>query len=95
MMDKETVKDVEFYSKNKSEKLVHLVGFIIRTYHGARSSECQMETGSVSILSQKRTRTLLPLRPTKDQPKLRYPVLFGTFNPLALTGSCVWFISCF
>jgi len=23
---------VEFYSKNKSEKLVHLVGFIIRTY---------------------------------------------------------------
>jgi hypothetical protein len=24
-------KHVEFYSKNKSEKLVHLVGFIIRT----------------------------------------------------------------
>jgi len=23
---------VEFYSKNKFEKLVHLVGFIIRTY---------------------------------------------------------------
>jgi len=33
MMDKGTVrKNVEFYSKNKFEKLVHLVGFIIRTF---------------------------------------------------------------
>ena len=35
-------KHVEFYSKNKFEKLVHLVGFIIRIYHDAQSSECQM-----------------------------------------------------
>ena len=35
-------KHVEFYSKNKSEKLVHLFGFIIRICHDARSSECQM-----------------------------------------------------
>ena len=34
-------KHVEFYSKNKFEKLVHLVGFIIRVYHDARSPECQ------------------------------------------------------
>ena len=34
--------NVEFYSKNKFEKLVHLVGFIIRIYHDARSSECQI-----------------------------------------------------
>ena len=34
-------KHVEFYSKNKFEKLVHLVGFIIRIYHDARSPECQ------------------------------------------------------
>jgi len=27
-------KHVDFYSKNKFEKLVHLVGFIIRIYHG-------------------------------------------------------------
>jgi len=27
---------VEFYSKNKFEKLVHLVGFIIRIYHDTR-----------------------------------------------------------
>jgi len=32
-------KHVEFYYKNKSEKLVHLVGFIIRIYHDARSAE--------------------------------------------------------
>ena len=30
-------KHVEFYSKNKFQKLVHLVGFIIRIYHDARS----------------------------------------------------------
>jgi len=34
-------KHVESYSKNKFDKLVHLVGFIIRIYHDARSSECQ------------------------------------------------------
>jgi len=32
-------KHVEFYSKNKFEKLVHLVGFIIRIYHATRSPE--------------------------------------------------------
>jgi len=32
-------KHVEFYSKNKFEKLVHLIGFIIRIYHEARSRE--------------------------------------------------------
>jgi len=34
-------KHVEFYSKNKLEKLVHLVGFIIRIYHDARLPERQ------------------------------------------------------
>jgi len=34
-------KHVELYSKNKFEKLVHLVGFIIRIYHDARSPELQ------------------------------------------------------
>jgi len=36
-------KHVEFYSKNKFEKLVHLVGFIIRIFHDARSPERQMK----------------------------------------------------
>ena len=35
-------KHVEFYSKNKIEKLVHLVGFIIRIYHDARSPDSQI-----------------------------------------------------
>ena len=35
-------KHVEFYIKNKFEKLVTLVGFIIRTYHDARSPESQI-----------------------------------------------------
>jgi len=35
-------KHEEFYSKNKFEKLAHLVGFIIRIYHDARSPERQM-----------------------------------------------------
>ena len=32
-------KHVKFHSKNKFEKLVHLVGFIIRIYYNARSPE--------------------------------------------------------
>jgi len=35
-------KHVDFYSKNKFEKLVHLFGFIIRIYHDARSPEHQI-----------------------------------------------------
>jgi len=44
-------KHVEFYSKNKFEKLVHLVGFIIRIYHDARSPERQFITmhGHVNV----------------------------------------------
>jgi len=34
-------KHAEFYSKNKFQELVHLVGFIIRMYHDARSPERQ------------------------------------------------------
>ena len=32
MMERESVRNMKFYSKNKFEKLVHLVGFIIRIY---------------------------------------------------------------
>ena len=35
-------KHVEFYSDNIFEKLVHLVGLIIRIYHDARSPERQI-----------------------------------------------------
>ena len=36
-------KHVEFCSKNNFEKLVHVVGFIIKIYHDARSPERQIE----------------------------------------------------
>ena len=36
-------KHVQVYSKNKFDKLVQLVGFIIRIYHDAPCSECQMD----------------------------------------------------
>jgi hypothetical protein len=43
MMDRGTAtKHVEFYSKNKFEILVNLVGFVIRIYHDAGSPERQI-----------------------------------------------------
>jgi len=44
-------KHVEFYSKNKFEKLVYLVGFIIRIYHDARSPGRQ-NLRIVSVLTE-------------------------------------------
>jgi len=41
-------KQVKFYSKNKFEKLVQLVGFIIRIYHDARSPERQIVQDSIT-----------------------------------------------
>jgi hypothetical protein len=35
-------KNVELYPKNKFEKLLYLVSFIIRVYHDAQSTERQM-----------------------------------------------------
>jgi len=40
-------KHVEFYSQNKFEKLVHLVGFNITIYRDARSPEHQFFSGSI------------------------------------------------
>jgi hypothetical protein len=39
MTDRNCPKHVEFYSKNKFEKLVHIIGSIIRIYQDARSPE--------------------------------------------------------
>jgi hypothetical protein len=44
-------KHVKFHSKNKFEKLVHLVGFIIKIYHDARSSDRQMSLCCTTTLS--------------------------------------------
>jgi len=45
-------KHVEFYSKNKFEKLVHLVGFIMGIYHDARSPERQNHSRRRHTLTQ-------------------------------------------
>ena len=43
MMDRGTIRNMQsFIPKKKFEELVHLVGFIIRNCHDARSPECQM-----------------------------------------------------
>jgi len=42
-------KRVEFYSKNKFEKFVHLVVFIIRIFHDARSPERQKQNPSLFL----------------------------------------------
>ena len=68
-------KHVEFHSKNNFEKLVHLVGFIIRIYHNARSPERQIHVSELAFspecldslwgptsLLYKRHNKLFPLR---------------------------------
>jgi len=41
-------KHAEFHSKNKFEKLVHLVGFIVSIYHDAWSPEWQIKKKNLS-----------------------------------------------
>ena len=43
-------KHVEVYSKNKFEKFVHLVGFIVRICHDARSPEPLIRTISYFLV---------------------------------------------
>ena len=62
MIERGTVrKNVEFYSKNKFDKLLHLVGFIIRIYHSARSPEHQNYKDNVGF-----QRNTLPYPDNKD-----------------------------
>jgi len=56
MMDRNCPKHVEFYSTNKFEKLMHLVGFIIRLYNDARSPE---QRHTPRICSSEFTRTFI------------------------------------
>jgi len=57
-------KRVEFYSKNKFEKLVNLVGFIIRIYHAARSAERQnCSAGLIVLLKIQKTGVEVRLHP--------------------------------
>jgi len=55
-------KYVEFYSKDKFEKLVHLIAFIIRIYHDARSPELSILylIGETVFFLRKRTNLCHP-----------------------------------
>ena len=46
---KTSPKHIEFYYKNKFQKLVHPFGFIIRICHDARSYECQNSVHSLTL----------------------------------------------
>ena len=52
-------KHVEFYSKNKFEKLVQLVSFIIRIYHNAWSPERQTDIYKLSVLLSRNSCVLM------------------------------------
>jgi len=57
----ELSKHVEFYSKNKLEKSVQLVGFIIRIYHDAWSPERQIRLlGHYTLILMVQSNVLLP-----------------------------------
>ena len=59
-------KHVEFYSKNKLEKSLRLIGFIIRIYHDARSPERQIcGTDSIQVTEG---RKYFPRGPHVGQP---------------------------
>jgi len=71
-------KHVEFYSKNKCEKLVHLIGFIIRICHDARSPERQITSDIttqvviVQVQAQEKVKVKLTLeQATKAQRESR------------------------
>jgi len=70
-------KHVEFHSKNKFEKLVHLVGFIIGIYHDARSPEHQIQT------HKKQYKNLLLMR------NKIFMLVFTGMMSVFLNGSCL------
>ena len=69
---------VEVYSKNKFEKLLHLVGFIIRIYHDARSPERQIHQYTFVIVSHS---VLVTMRNISDQgvEKIKTHFMFHNF----------------
>ena len=75
-------KHVEFYSKNKYEKLVYLVGFIIRIFHDARSPERQERYNIFSNV-----RILITI---KEQATCRYIIRTGRYCVFHVS---IWFLN--
>ena len=66
---------MEFYSKNKFEKLEHLVGFIIRIYHDARSPERQIHCLQFTHLNRGSVGFTRLSHGSTAQERLRTPIL--------------------
>ena len=81
-------KHVEFYSKNKFERLVHLVGFIIRMCHDARPSECQNMSANRTIKQFDVTRVQFQQNSFLCLQRIRYVMFLVTFHG---TGSEIRF----
>jgi len=82
------LKHVDFYSKNKFEKLVHLVGFSIRIYHDARSPERQI-TLLTTIPSHPQTHTpqTPPIKTIAFRTCVMYRLIFVlVFEMMPFTG---------
>ena len=84
-------KHVEFYSKNKFEILVHLVGFVVRIYHDTRSPERQ--TGLKLVIC---TVYRLTIVANKNTTSLHYTVVFMClqrcfrhFSPVRSSGKSI------
>jgi hypothetical protein len=75
-------KYVELCSKNKFEKLVHLVGFIIRIYHDARSPERQFITthGHLNVNLSRRTVTWTSIYHDARSPERQFITMHGHLN---------------
>ena len=75
-------KHVEYYSKNKFEKLVHLVGFSIRIYHDSRSPERHYITmyGHLNVTISRCTVTWTSLYHDARSPERHYITMHGHLN---------------
>jgi len=78
---------VEFYSKNKFEKVAHLFGFIIIIYHDARSPERHNTYLDCIEIAYE-----LPLPPNKTANETFYKNLerCGSVDPIFIIGAPAW-----
>ena len=81
---------MEFYSKNKFEKLVHLVGFIIRVYILIRVTQSLLphKLSLQLVNSRHHTAATAPLRLNYDPPSW-----FHTIPPVGSLRSPGWFLT--
>jgi len=85
-------KHVEFYSKNKFEKLVYLVGFIIRIYHDSRWPERHYITmnGHMNVTISRCTVTWTSIYHDARWPERQYITMHGDLNVTISRCTVTW-----